>query len=218
MAWIVFTALVVGSSLVSYVLRERRHRRRWQLVNLPPVLAGDGAYREGPVAGATLAEAPGPLRVMVFSCILYGRAVTFSLLAAALYLAHAGTDVVAVPTLHTMLGYFTAGAAVAPVLAMLLAASVMRAGTDLLVRDPRRVFARTRTTALLSLGLHGLVAINAATGAWLVGLGGRDASRSLQTTQVVACAGVAHAVALLLMAYAYRPFLTARSQAAEALV
>jgi hypothetical protein len=210
MPWVLFSTLVLLTSVGSYVLRERSHRRRWQLVHLPPITAGEGAYREGNVSVGHLAVAPGPLRFMVFSCIAYGRLVTFALLATALYLANAGTDAIAVPTLHTMLGYFTAGGAVGPVLAMLLAASVMRAGNDLLARDPLRVFARTRTTALVSLALHGLVAANAATGTWLVGLGGRDASRSLHTTQLVATAGAVHAVLLLGMVYAYKAVLTAR--------
>jgi hypothetical protein len=211
MPWALFSALVVVTSVASYALRERNHRRRWQLVNLPPVTAGEGAYREANVAVGHLAEAPAPLRLVVLSCIAYGRLVTFALLATALYLADAGTDAIAVPTLHTLLGYFTAGGAVGPIVAMLLAASVMRAGNDLLARDPRRVFARTRGTALASLALHGFVAANAATGTWLVGLNGRDASRSLHTTQLVATAGALHAVLLLVMIHAYRAPLTARS-------
>lgn len=211
MPWLVFSALVIVTSAASYAARERSHRRRWQLVNLPPVTAGEGAYRESNVAPGHLAEAPGPLRFMVLSCIAYGRLVTFALLATALYLADAGTDAIAVPTLHAMLGYFAAGGAVGPVAAMLLAASVMRAGNDLLARDPRRVFVRTRATALASIALHGFVALNAATGTWLVGLGGRDASVSLHTTRMVAAAGAVHALLLLAMVHAYRAQLTARS-------
>ncbi len=210
MAWIVFAALVVGSSTVSYVLRERRHRRRWQLVGLPPVAAGTGAYRESQIVGGHLAEAPTPLRLMVFSCIVYGRAVTFALLATALYLAGVRTEALAVPTLHTMVGYFTAGGGVGAVAAMILASLVMRAGSDILVRDPRRAFGRTRDTALASAVLHGLVLVNAATGAWLVGTAGRDASRSLVTTRVVAGVALAHAIALLALAYAYRSQLEAK--------
>ncbi len=216
MPWLVFSTLVIVTSAASYAARERSHRRRWQLVNLPPVTAGEGAYRESNVAPGHLAEAPGPLRFMVLSCIAYGRLVTFALLATALYLADAGTDAIAVPTLHAMLGYFAAGGAVGPVAAMLLAASVMRAGNDLLARDPRRVFVRTRATALASLALHGFVAVNAATGTWLVGLGGRDASVSLHTTQMVAAAGAVHALLLLAMVHAYRAQLTARSPQAAA--
>ncbi|MFO0601643.1 MAG: hypothetical protein U0324_00645 [Polyangiales bacterium] len=216
MPWLVFSALVLVTSVASYAARERSHRRRWQLVNLPPVTAGEGAYRESSVAPGHLAEAPGPLRFMVLSCIAYGRLVTFALLATALYLADAGTDAIAVPTLHAMLGYFAAGGAVGPVAAMLLAASVMRAGNDLLARDPRRVFVRTRATALASLALHGFVAVNATTGAWLVGLGGRDASVSLHTTRLVATAGAVHALLLLAMVHTYRTQLTARSPQAAA--
>ncbi len=212
MAWIVFAALVVGSSAVSYVIRERRHRRRWQLVDLPPVPAGAGAYRESRIAGGHLAEAPGPLRLMVFSCIVYGRAVTFALLATALYLAGARTEALAVPTLHTMVGYFTAGGGVGAVVAMILASLVMRAGSDILVRDPRRAFGRTRDTALASVVVHGLVLLNAVTGAWLVGTAGRDASRSLLTTRVVAGAALAHAAVLLALAYAYRAELEAKRE------
>lgn len=210
MAWIVFAALVVGSSAVSYVLRERRHRRRWQLVDLPPVAAGAGAYRESQIAAGHLAEAPGPLRVMVFSCIVYGRAVTFALLATALYLAGAHTESLAVPTLHTMVGYFTAGGGVGAVVAMILASLVMRAGSDILVRDPRRAFARTRDTALASMVVHGLVLANAWSQAWLVGTAGRDATRSLLTTRWVAAGAFAHAAVLLALAFAYRAELEAR--------
>ena len=210
MAWIVFAALVVGSSAVSYVLRERRHRRRWQLVDLPPVPAGAGAYRESRIAGGHLAEAPGPLRLMVFSCIVYGRAVTFALLATALYLAGVGTEALAVPTLHTMVGYFTAGGGVGAVVAMILASLVMRAGSDILVRDPRRAFHRTRFTAAASALVHGAVLVNASTGAWLVGTAGRDATRSLDTTRYVSGAALAHALTLLGLAYLYRAALTAK--------
>jgi hypothetical protein len=211
MPWVVFALLVVGTSIVSFVLRERSHRRRWQLVALPPVSVGEGAYRVSKVAVGHLTVAPAPLRFMVLSCIAYGRMVTFALLATALYLANAGTDAIAVPTLHTMLGYFTAGGAIGPVVAMLLAASVMRAGNDLLARDPRQVFVRTRTTAALSLALHGFVSLNAATGTWLVGLGGRDASISLRTTQWVGALGALHAFLLLVMVHFYRRLLTARA-------
>jgi len=217
MPWVIFFALVLFTSAASFAARERSHRRRWQLVHLPPVAAGQGAYREASVAGGHLAVAPGPLRFMVLSCIAYGRLVTFALLATALYLADAGTDAIAVPTLHTLLGYFTAGGAVAPVLAMLLAASVMRAGNDLLARDPRRVFARTRGTALVALALHGFVAVNAATGWWLIGLGGRDATTSLHTARIVAAVGTLHALLLLVLVHAYRGQLTARAAEAPAL-
>ncbi len=217
MAWVVFVALVLGSSLVSFALRSRSHRRRWQLVGGHTVTAGEGAYRASSVTVTSLSEAPAALRALVFTCIAYGRAVTFALLATALYLADAGTDAVAVPMLHALLGYFTAGGALGPVAALLLAASVMRAGNDLLVRDPRRVFQRTRATALASLALHGFVGVNAASRAWLVGLGGRDATRSLETTRVVASVAFVHAALLLALAYAYRPLLTRRSAEAEAL-
>ncbi len=210
MAWIVFAALVMGSSAISYVLRERRHRRRWQLVDLPPVAAGAGAYRESRIAGGHLAEAPGPLRLVVFSCIVYGRAVTFALLATALYLAGVRTEAIAVPTLHTMVGYFTAGGGVGAVVAMILASLVMRAGSDLLVRDPRRAFERTRNTAFGAVIMHGLVLANALTGAWLVGTGGRDATHSIAMTRWVAAGAFAHGAVLLLLAYVYRGQLTAR--------
>ena len=102
------------------------------LVDLPSVSAGSGAYRESQVAGGHLAEAPGPLRVLVFSCILYGRAVTFALLATALYLAGATAQAIAIPTLHAMVGYFTAGFGVGAIAALIHASMVMRAGSDLM--------------------------------------------------------------------------------------
>ena len=122
MTWIVFTALVIVSSIVSYVLREQRHRRRWQLVDLPTVNAGVGAYREGMVPQGVMAEAPGALRALAFSCIVYGRAFTFALLATALTLAGASLDTLANPTLHAMLGYFVAGLGVGAIGVMILSA------------------------------------------------------------------------------------------------
>lgn len=213
MTWIVFAALVIVSSVVSYVLREQRHRRRWQLVDLPTVNAGVGAYREGMVPQGVMAEAPGALRALAFSCILYGRAFTFALLATALTLAGASLDALANPTLHAMLGYFVAGLGVGAIGVMVLSAYVMRTGSDLLVRDPRGAFARTRNTALASLALHGMVFVNVRWGHLYVGLGTRDASVSLKVTAVVAFGAMLHALALLGLAYAYRAELTARPQA-----
>lgn len=210
MAWIVFVALVLGSSVVSYVLRERRHRRRWQLVDLPSVSAGSGAYRESQVAGGHLAEAPGPLRFLVFCCIVYGRAVTFALLATAVYLAGAAAQAIAVPTLHAMVGYFTAGFGVGAIAALVHASMVMRAGSDLLVRDPRGAFRRTRDTALLGLAVHGLVWFNAAATGVLVGVGDRDATQSLDTTRYVAGASAVYSAVMLALVFAYRAALTAR--------
>jgi hypothetical protein len=210
MAWTLIVALVLASSVISYVLRERRHRNRWQLVALPSVAAGHGAYRQARVEPGSLAEAPGPLRAMVFSCILYGRAVTFAFIATALYLAGVPTEVLAVPTLHALLGYFVAGGGVGVLAALVLASLVMRAGSDLLVRDPAGAYRRTRATAIASVVLHTVVMLNAHAGWWLVGTGGRDASRSLHTTAYVAAAGLAHALALLLMAHVYRRELSVR--------
>ncbi len=212
MTWIVFAALVIVSSVVSYVLREQRHRRRWQLVDLPTVNAGVGAYREGMVPQGVMAEAPGALRALAFSCILYGRAFTFALLATALTLVGASLDALANPTLHAMLGYFVAGLGVGAIGVMILSAYVMRAGSDLLVRDPRGAFARTRNTALASLVLHGMVFVNVRWGHLYVGLGTRDASVSLKVTAVVAFGAMLHALALRGLAYAYRAELTARPQ------
>ncbi len=213
MAWLTFFALVVGSTAVSYVARERRHRRRWQLVEQPRITAGVGAYREGAIAAGNLAEAPAPLRAVVFLCIAYGRAVTFALLATAAYLAGAHTEALAVPTLHVMVGYFAAGGGVGAVVAMIIAALVMRASTDLLVRDPRRVFERTRATALASVALHGLVALNASTGAWIVGTRGRSLDDTLRSTWHLALAASLHGVLLLALAYRYRAELTATRRA-----
>ena len=71
MQWLVFALLVVGSSVASFVTRERRFRRRWQNVELPAITVGRGAYREGPATGAMMPSAPLALRLAALSCLVY---------------------------------------------------------------------------------------------------------------------------------------------------
>jgi hypothetical protein len=196
--------LVFGSSVVSYILRERMHRNRWQLIDLPSRAAGAGAYRSSQVSDGSLFEAPAALRVAAFSCIVYGRTVTFAFIATALELAGVPIHPIGSYTLHTLIGYFVAGLGVGVIAALILSSMVMRVGSDLLLRDPENAFRRTRTTALASLAVHGLIVANSLSGVCLVGLGGRNATQSLGVTNAVAVVCALHALLLLATAYVYR--------------
>lgn len=214
-----FVAFVLASTVVSYVRRERLYRPRWQSLEQPAVVAGMGAYRSALTAPGRVVAAPLPLRVMAFSCILFGRAMTWTLLATAIGAASVMPSLrpLAETTLRAMLGYFSAGLGVGVVVTLALAAMVLGAGNDLLLRDHRRAFRRVRRVALLSLATHGFVGLHASVPVWLVGVSGRDPAESLAVARVVAAVGFAHAAALLAMAYAYRPALTASSAAAREL-
>lgn len=219
MQLLAFVAFVLTSTVVSYVRRERLYRPRWQGLEQPAVVAGMGAYRSALTVPGRVEAAPLPLRVMAFSCIFFGRAMTWTLLATAVGAASVvpGLRPVAETTLRAMLGYFSAGLGVGVIITLALAAMVLGAGNDLLLRDHRRAFRRVRRVALLSMITHGFVGVHAAFPVWLVGVSGRDPSASLAVAQVVALVGFTHAAALLAMAYAYREQLSATSSAARLL-
>lgn len=214
-----FLLLVLVSTAVTYARRERRYRPRWQSLERPAVVTGMGAYRSALTVPGRVEAAPWPLRVVAFTCIFYGRAVTWSLLGTAVGASSLvpGFRPIAATTLHALLGYFSAGFGVGALLSLLLAALVLGAGNDLLLRDHRGAFRRTRNVALLSMALHGVIAAHATWPVWLVGVRGRDPSASLEIARVVAALGFAHAAVLLAMAYLYRAQLTAMSSAARGL-
>jgi hypothetical protein len=214
-----FLAFVLLSAAVSYARREQRYRPRWQSLERPAVVAGMGAYRSALTVPGRVEAAPLPLRVMAFTCIFYGRAVTWSLLATAVGTASVlpGFRPIAETTLRAMLGYFSAGLGVGVIATLVLAALVLGAGNDLLLRDHRRAFRRARWVALASMAVHGFVGLHATWPLWLVGVSGRDPSASLAVARSVAAIGFAHAAVLLAMAYAYRPQLTALSSSVREL-
>lgn len=213
MQWLVFALLVVGSSVASFVARERRFRRRWQNVELPAVTVGRGAYREGPASGAMMPSAPLALRLAALSCLVYGRGVTTALVATALY--HAGVPVraVAEATLHGLLGYLTGGYGFGALAAIVLAALGLGAGNDLLLRNHRHAYPRTRNLALASLALHGLVWANITFHGHVVASTAHNVATSLAYARVIAAAAFAHAALMLALAYAYRRQLSALTPA-----
>lgn len=219
MLLLAFVGFVLASTVVSYVRRERLYRPRWQSLEGPAVITGLGAYRSGSVISGRIEAAPLPLRVMAFSCILFGRAVTWTLLVTATGAATAlpGLRPVTETTLRAMLGYFSAGLGLGVMVTLGLAAMVLGAGNDLLLRDHRRAFRRVRRVALLSMLTHGLVGLHASFPVYLVGVAGRDPSASLAVARVVAGVTFAHAALLLAMAYLYRAQLTASSAASREL-
>ena len=213
MQWLVFALLVVGSSVASFVARERRFRRRWQNVELPAITVGRGAYREGPASGAMMPSAPLALRIAALSCLVYGRGVTTALVATALYLAGVPVREVAETTLHGLLGYLAGGYGFGALAAILLAALALGAGNDLLLRNHRHAFRRTRNIALASLALHGLVWANITFDGHIVASSARDVAASLAHARVIAAAAFGHAALMLALAYAYRAQLSALSPA-----
>lgn len=213
MPFLAFVAFVVASTVVTYVRRERLYRPRWQSMLQPATVTGMGAYRSSLTVAGRVEAAPLPLRVMAFSCILFGRAVTWTLLITAMGAASAlsGLRPMAETTLRAMLGYFSAGLGVGVVVSLCLAAMVLGAGNDLLLRDHRRAFRRVRRVAVLSLLTHGFVFAHASFPVCLLGVSGRDIGGALSVARWVAGVAFAHAAALLAMAYAYRAQLTASS-------
>ena len=209
MQWLVFALLVVGSSLASFVTRERRFRRRWQNVELPAVTVGVGAYREGTATGAVMPSAPLALRIAALSCLVYGRGVTTALLATALFLAGVPLRAVGETTLHGLLGYLAAGYGFGAMAAIVLAALALGAGNDLLLRNHRHAFQRTRNIAVASLCLHGMVWANITFHGHILATTAREIATSLGYARVIATAAFAHAALMLALAYAYRAQLSA---------
>lgn len=219
MLCLAFVTSVLLSALFTYARRERAYRPRWQSLERPAVVTGMGAYRSALTVPGRVEAAPWPLRVMAFTCIAWGRGVSWSLLATALGAATVvpGLRPVSRTTIHAMLGYFSAGLGVGALATLVLASLVLGVGNDLLLRDHRGAFHRARAVSLASLMVHGVVALHATWPRYLVGVDGRDPGASLAVARVVAGAGFAHAALLLAMAYAYRGQLTAMSSAAREL-
>ncbi|MDB4927675.1 MAG: hypothetical protein JWM10_159 [Myxococcaceae bacterium] len=213
MQWLVFALLVVGSSVASFVARERRFRRRWQNVELPAITVGHGAYRAGPASGAMMPSAPLALRVAALSCLVYGRGVTTALVGTALY--HAGVPLrgLAEATLHGLVGYLAGGYGFGALAAIVLAALALAAGNDLLLRNHRHAFQRTRNIALASLALHGLVWANITFHGHIVASTARNVADSLAYARSIAAVAFGHAALMLALAYAYRAQLSALSPA-----
>jgi hypothetical protein len=215
--WLCFALLVIGSSVASFVFRERRFRRRWQSVELPATTVGVGAYRQGLASGAMMPSAPLALRIAALSCIIYGRGVTWALITTALYLAGVPVRAVAEATLHGLLGYLAGGYGVGALAAILLAALGLGAGNDLLLRNHRHAFRRTRNIAVASLALHGLVWANITFHGHVVASTAREVAASLNYARFIAAAAFGHAALMLGLAHAYRAQLSALSPAERAL-
>lgn len=213
MQWLVFALLVVGSSVASFVTRERRFRRRWQNVELPAITVGRGAYREGAASGAMMPSAPLALRIAALSCLVYGRGVTTALVTTALFLAGFPVRQVAEATLHGLLGYLAGGYGFGAIAAIVLAALALGAGNDLLLRSHRHAFRRTRNIALASLALHGLVWANITLHGHIVASRAGDVATSLAYARVIAAVAFGHAALMLALAYAYRAQLSALTPA-----
>jgi len=211
--WLVFALLVVGSLVASFVTRERRFRRRWQNVELPAITVGRGAYREGPATGAMMPSAPLALRLAALSCLVYGRGVNTALITTALYLAGFPFREVAETTLHGLLGYLAGAYGFGAIAAIVLAALGLGAGNDLLLRNHRHAFRRTRNIALASLALHGLVWTNITFHGHIVASSARDIATSLAYARTIAAVAFGHAALMLALAYAYRAQLSALTPA-----
>jgi hypothetical protein len=223
--WLVFALLVVGSSVASFVARERRFRRRWQNVELPATTVGRGAYREGLASGAMMPSAPLALRVAALSCLVYGRGVTTALVTTALCIADAPLRAVAETsagaplravaqaTLHGLLGYLAGGYGFGALAAIVLAALALGAGNDLLLRNHRHAFKRTRNIALASLALHGFVWANITFHGHIVASSAREVADSLSYARRIAAVAFGHAALMLALAYAYRAQLSALTPA-----
>jgi hypothetical protein len=211
--WLVFALLVVGSSVASFVARERRFRRRWQNVELPAITVGRGAYREGPASGAMMPSAPLALRVAALSCLVYGRGVTTALVTTALYLAGVPLREVGEATLHGLHGYLAGGYGFGALAAIVLAALALGAGNDLLLRNHRHAFKRTRKVAVASLALHGFVWANITFHGHIVASSAREVAASLPYARSIAAVAFGHAALMLGLAYAYRAKLSALTPA-----
>lgn len=214
MQWLLFALLVVGSSLASFVLRERRYRRRWQNVELPAITVGQGAYREGPASGAMMPSAPLALRVAALTCLVYGRGVTTALITTALYLAGLESlRSIAEATLHGLLGYLAGGYGFGAIAAIVLAAMLLGAGNDLLLRNHRHAYRRTRNAAVASLLLHGFVWANITFHGHIAAGSARDVADSLAYARAIAAFAFAHAALMLGLSLAYRAQLSALTPA-----
>lgn len=220
MHWLLFAILVVGSSVTSFLLRERRFRRRWQNVELPAVTVGRGAYREGPASGAMMPSAPLALRLAALTCLIYGRGVTTALVLTGLFLAARDPSREQVRTmadaplpLHALVGYLAGGYGFGAIAAIVLAAMFLGAGNDLLVRNHRHAYRRTRNVAVASLLLHGLVWANITFHGHLVARSAREIAESLAVARAFAPFAFGHAALMLALAFAYRAQLSALTPA-----
>ncbi len=218
MQWLLFALLVVGSSLASFAYRERRYRKRWQNVELPAVTVGQGAYREGPASGAMMPSAPLALRVAALTCLVYGRGVTTALVITGLLLATKRTTQLqsmadAPLPLHALVGYLAGGYGVGAIAAIVLAAMVLGAGNDLLVRNHRHAYRRTRNVAVASLLLHGFVWANITFHGHIVARSAREVAESLAVARTFAPFAFGHAALLLGLAFAYKAKLSALTPA-----
>jgi len=211
--WLLFALLVVGSSLASFLARERRYRRRWQHVELPAITVGHGAYREGHASGAMMPSAPLALRVAALSCLVYGRGVTWALIITALKLAGLPIRTVADTTLHGLLGYLAGGYGFGALAGIVLAAMVLGAGNDLLLRNHRHAYRRTRNVAVASLALHGFVWANITFHGHIVASTARDVAVSLAHARTIAVFAFGHAALMLGLALAYKAQLSALTPA-----
>lgn len=213
MQWLLFALLVVGSSLASFLARERRYRRRWQHVELPAITVGQGAYRAGQASGAMMPSAPLALRLAALSCLVYGRGVTTALVLTALKLAGLPFRTIADTTLHGLLGYLAGGYGFGALAGIVLAAMVLGAGNDLLLRNHRHAYRRTRNVAVASLALHGFVWANITFHGHIVASNARDVAVSLSYARTVAVFAFGHAALMLGLALAYRAQLSALTPA-----
>jgi hypothetical protein len=212
--WLVFALLVVGSSVASFVARERRFRRRWQNVELPAITVGRGAYREGPrhrrddaerAAGAAPRRAELPR--------LRPRGHHGAGHHGALPRGRAAPRRSPRPPSTGCWGYLAGGYGFGALAAIVLAALALGAGNDLLLRNHRHAFRRTRNIALASLALHGFVWANITFDGHIVASSARDVAASLAHARVIAAAAFGHAALMLALAYAYRAQLSALTPA-----
>lgn len=217
MQWLLFALLVVGSSLASFLARERRYRRRWQHVELPAITVGQGAYREGQASGAMMPSAPLALRVAAVTCLVYGRGVTTALIIAlvtsGLYGRNLPPGSIGEATLHTLLGYLTGAYGVGAIAIVVLAAMMLGAGNDLLLRNHRHAYRRTRNVAVASLVLHGFVWANITFHGHIVATTARNIAESLQHARTIAVFAFGHAALMLGLALAYKAQLSALTPA-----
>lgn len=220
MLWLAFAVLVVGSSIASFISRERRYRRRWQHVPLPAVTVGQGAYREGPAEGAMMPSAPLALRVAALTCLVYGRGVTTALLGAGAYVIARPPSPTELRSmgdaplpLHALVGYLAGGYGFGALAAIVLASMVLGAGNDLLFRNHRHAYRRTRNVAVASLLLHGFVWANITFHGHIVARTAHDVAESLSVARAFAPFAFGHAALMLGLAFAYRAQLSALTPA-----
>jgi hypothetical protein len=134
MVGILLAGIFFGAAALPYAVLEKRWRWRWQEVESGKISAvsGTALYREAGYVPTYMREAPQPVLLAAYSCLLLGQLLMPGLVLATLGMFIFGLGMVLIPILVT-------------------AGKLYRAGLMLLRREPRAAYFASRNAAWWSL-------------------------------------------------------------------